>query len=302
MTSRSALLLGLLTLGIHCTAQAGLPEPALRIEQRIRVYQKIPVNVAVVVSSPRASDFAGYHALTVTLDGNGRREDFEFLLSEDGKSLVQLTRLDLTRDPYAEIMSRITLQGRPVRGNPQGRVVAVLYDDFECPFCARVHQVIFPELLKEYGDRVAFIYKDFPLSEIHPWAMHAAVNANCLAGQNGEAYWDFSDYVHANQGIVNADKDLNKQFAALDGIAMQKAARFGLDTAKLQACLKAQNDSGIKDSVKEGEAVGVDGTPTVFVNGQKLDGSASASEFRAAFDRAILDAASAEKSAGPSQR
>ena len=131
---------------------------------------------------------------------------------------------------------------------------------------------------------------------------NAAVSANCLAAQNGEAYWDFADYVHASQGIVNADKDLNKQFAVLDRIAMLDAAKFGLDTAKLQKCLKAQNDSAIKESVKEGESVGVEGTPTVFVNGQKLDGDVSASEFRAAFDRAIQDAAIAANKVAPSRR
>jgi len=60
-----------------------------------------------------------------------------------------------------------------------------------------MHQTLFPEIFKEYGDRVVFIYKDDPLSEIHPWAIHAAVDANCLAVQNVDAYWDFADYIHA---------------------------------------------------------------------------------------------------------
>jgi protein-disulfide isomerase len=74
----------------------------------------------------------------------------------------------------------------------------------------RVHQTLFPELLKEYGDRVAFIYKDFPLSEIHPWAIHAVVNANCLVAQSGDAYWDFADYIYSNQQIVNSQNGLEK--------------------------------------------------------------------------------------------
>ena len=95
-----------------------------------------------------------------------------------------MTKLDLSKDPFAEIMKKIDVSGRPTRGNSQAKVVAVNYDDFECPFCSRMHQTLFPQLLKEYGDRVVFIYKDFPLAEIHPWATHAAVNANCLAAQN----------------------------------------------------------------------------------------------------------------------
>src|ERR1051326_8909216 len=93
---------------------------------------------------------------------------------------------------------------RTVRGTKNAKVVAVNYDDFECPYCSRMHQTLFPQLLKEYGDKIEFVYKDFPLSEIHPWAMHAAVNANCLASQNNDAYWDFADYMHNNQREINS--------------------------------------------------------------------------------------------------
>ena len=69
-------------------------------------------------------------------------------------------KLDLTKDHYTETMSKIDTSGRPVRGNKDAKVVAVNYDDFECPYCSHMHQTLFPELLKEYGDRVAFVYKD----------------------------------------------------------------------------------------------------------------------------------------------
>ena len=104
-----------------------------------------------------------------------------------------MTKLDLTNDPYAEIMKKIDVSGRPTRGNKDAKVVVVNYDDFECPFCSRMHATLFPGIFKEYGDRVLFIYKDYPLEEIHPWAVHAAVNANCLAAQNADAYWDYAD-------------------------------------------------------------------------------------------------------------
>ncbi len=95
-----------------------------------------------------------------------------------------------------------------------------------------MHQTLFPELLKEYGDRVEFIYKDFPLLEMHPWAMHAAVDANCLAAQNGDAYWDFADYLHANQRDVSAAKDRDGQFAVLDRLTMEQGAKHKLDAAE----------------------------------------------------------------------
>ena len=110
-----------------------------------------------------------------------------------------MTRFDLTTDPYAEIMKKIDVSGRPTRGNKDAKVTIVNYDDFECPFCSRMHATLFPGLFKEYGDRVLFIYKDYPIEEIHPWAMHAAVDANCLAAQNNDAYWEYADYLHGNR-------------------------------------------------------------------------------------------------------
>jgi protein-disulfide isomerase len=71
----------------------------------------------------------------------------------------------------------------------------VNFDDFECPLCSRMHQTLFPEILRDYGDRVT--YKDHPVVEIHCWALHAAVDANCLTSQSTDAYWNFVDYIHA---------------------------------------------------------------------------------------------------------
>ncbi len=268
---RATLVLLLICLG--CIAQSTPPEVSRRIEQQVRIFYTIPPNVKVVLGPTKPSEFTGYDALTITFDGGDKKKTYDFLLAKDGKTLLRMTKLDLSKDPFAEIMKKIDVNGRPTRGNSQAKVVAVNYDDFECPFCSRMHQTLFPTLLKEYGDRVVFIYKDFPLAEIHPWATHAAVNANCLAAQNPDAYWDFADYMHANQKEVNSEKSHDGQFAALDRIAMAQGQKHNLDAAKLQACIKAQQDDRIKASVHEGEDLGVEATPTMFINGEKVDGA-----------------------------
>ena len=153
------------------------------------------------------------------------------------------------------------------------------------------HMTLFPEILKEYGDRVTFIYKDYPLVEIHPWATHAAVDANCLAAQNGDAYWDFADYIHANQHDISDQKTPAARFDELDKLTMLQGQKHNLDVTKLQACIKAQDQSAVKASMKEGDAVGVEATPTLFINGQKVDGAVPISEVRAALDRALLQSA-----------
>ena len=285
---RSIVVLVLVCLG--CSAQSATPEQALRIERQVRVYYSVPANVKITLGPFRPSEFPNYQALTINIDGNGKKQDYEFLVSKDGTTLIRMTKLDLTKDPYAEKMKKISLAGRPARGNKDAKVVVVNYDDFQCPFCSKMHQTLFPELLKEYGDRVEFVYKDYPLAEIHPWATHAAVNANCLAAQNADAYWDFADYIHANQREVSGEKTRDAEFAALDRLATAQGQKHNLDATRLQACIKAQNDDSIKASVHEGESVGVEATPTLFVNGEEMDGAIPIADVRAALDRALVEA------------
>jgi protein-disulfide isomerase len=187
-------------------------------------------------------------------------------------------------------MNKIDTTGRPSRGAKSAKVVVVNFDDFECPYCARMHQTLFPEIFKEYGDRVTFIYKDDPLSEIHPWAIHAAVDANCLATQNSDAYWDFADSIHANKREVDAEKTPAARLDALDKITMQQGQKHNLDVAKLQACVKAQKEDAVRASMKEADDLGVNGTPALFINGRKIDGAVPISEVRAALDAALKDA------------
>jgi protein-disulfide isomerase len=225
------------------------------------------------------------------VDSGDKKQDLTFLVSKDRSSMTRLTKFDLTKDPFAETMSKIDVTGRPTRGAKASKVVLVNFDDFECPFCSRMHETLFPGILKEYGDRVTFIYKDYPLTEIHPWAMHAAVDANCLAAQNGDAYWDFADYIHANQHEVNNEKTPGARLEALDKITMLQGQKHALDVVKLQSCIKAQDESSVKASMKQAEAAGAEGsTPTLFINGEKIDGAVPISQVRAALDRALKDA------------
>ncbi len=299
-------LLALLLICLGCSAQSApsdsrakeqvaplsplaAPDLARVVERQVRASYTLPAEVKVSVGLPHASDIPTYDAMTVRFEGGNKSQDYEFLISKDRKTLMRVSRMDLTKDPYAEVMKKIDTSGRPTRGNKDAKVVVVNYDDFECPFCSRMHQTLFPQMLKEYGDRVLFIYKDYPLEEIHPWAVHAAVDANCLAAQNNDAYWDFADYIHSNQQEFNKEKDKERRGAAIDKLATAQGQKHNLDDAKLQACLKAQDDKAVRASMKEGDKVGVNATPTLFVNGQKVDGALPVEEVRSLFDSALKE-------------
>ena len=278
----------LLCLG--CAAQSASPDLTANVERHVRAYYQVPPLVQLQISAPKASDFPNYDALTVTFLQGENKKTYDFLVSKDAKTLIRLTKLDLSKDPYADTISKMDLKGRPTRGNPNAKVIAVNYDDFQCPYCSMLHRTLFPQLLTEYGDRVLFVYKDFPLEEIHPWSKHASIDANCLFAQKNEAYWDFADYIHANQHVVSGEKGQDAQFARVDQIALQQGEKERLDASKLMACLKAQNDDAVKLSMREAGNLGIESTPTLYVNGMKLDGAAPVDQLRAIFDRALKDA------------
>ena len=287
---RSTLILLLICLG--CVAQSTPPDVAHKIERQVRSFYTIPASVNVRVGNITPStDMPGYDAVSVNIDsGEGKTKELKFLISKDRNSMMRVTKFDLTKDPFAELMSKIDLTGRPSRGAKTAKVVVINYDDFECPFCSRMHQTLFPEILREYGDRVTFFYKDYPLAEIHPWAIHAANDANCLAGLNADAYWDFADYVHANKREVDSAATPNARLDLIDRFALLQGQHHNADVVKLQECIRAQNDSEVKASMKEAEDLGVSATPTLFINGQKIDGAVPISEIRAALDNALKDA------------
>jgi protein-disulfide isomerase len=289
-------LIAILFLCLGCAAQANSPEVNRRIERQVRVYwgEKIPPSVNVTVG-PRTSstEFPSYDKVVVTLSHGDRKQDIDFLVSKDGASLVRVVKFDISKDPYAEVMKKIDLSGRPVRGAKDAKVTIVNFDDFECPFCSHMHTQLMQGVLKMYGDRVRIVYKDFPLAEIHPWAIHAAVNANCLAAQSSDAYWQFADYAHANQKQITGGEQkppFTQQFAALDKSASDIAQRLNLQVGPLQACLKAQSTTAVLASMQEGLVLGISATPSVFVNGERVDGAVPMTELQAMINRALRDA------------
>jgi protein-disulfide isomerase len=183
----------------------------------------------------------------------------------------------------------IDVTGRPIRGNPAAKVTVINFDDLECPYCARMHQTLFPATLDRYKDKVRFIYKDNPLPpDMHPWAMHAAVNANCLAAQSGDVYWTYVDYLHSHgQEVSGEDRNLARSFDTLNRIARQVATIAKLDSGKLDACLAKQDDSPVRASMKEAELLRVDGAPVLFVEGERIVGVVPEDQLWLVIDRAL---------------
>ena len=289
-------------LAVGCKAQTppqGATDPVMsrHIEIMVRTQFNVPQDVDVTMGARKPGQIAGFDTLPVTLSHGAKQQTMDFLISTDGKTLARLEKFDLVNDPIFSI----GVTGRPIRGNPAAKVTVINFDDLECGYCARLHQELFPATLDHYKDKVRFVYKDFPLNEIHPWATRAAVDANCLADQSSDVYWTYVDYLHSHGGEVNGEnRDTNRSFATLDRIARQEATLAKLDASKLDACLAKQDDSAVRASTKEGLALGVEATPQVFVNGERFDGALPQEQVWKVIDRA-LRAAGVEVPPAPGQ-
>lgn len=276
-----------LTVGCKAQSTASASSDAAtnrRIEVMVRSQFNVPQDYNVVVGVRKPSKITGFDTLPVTLSRGAKSTVVDFLISTDGKTMARLETFDLTKDPGTSI----DVAGRPIRGNPNAKVTVVNFDDLECPYCARMHSSLFPTTLDRYKDKVRFIYKDDPLVEIHPWAMHAAVNANCLAEQNGEIYWNYVDYIHSHgHDITGEDRNVTKSFEALDRIARQEATVAKLDESKLNACIAKQDEAQVRASSKLAESLGIDGTPALFVDGERINGAVPEQQVWLVIDRAL---------------
>ncbi len=284
------IVLFLVLIGPGCKAQSSSasgamsPETVHRIQTEIRSKYSVPSQINISVGDPKPGDVPGYDQIVVSFIGGTHTTTHNFLLSKDRKTLAHLETIDISQD----LMSKINVKGRPVRGGANATVTIINFDDFQCPFCSRMHATLFPGLLQAYGDKIKIIYRDYPLLEIHPWAMRAAVDANCLADQNNEAYWGFADYAHANQkaiaGTTRAEANLN-----LDKAANDQAQKHQLDQQKLQACIQKQDETAVRASMAEADKLGVDSTPTLFINGERLSGAVPEQELHIILDRILAE-------------
>jgi protein-disulfide isomerase len=257
-----------------------------RIEVMVRAKFDLPQDYSISIGARKPSQVAGYDTLPVTLTKSGQTASLDFLISSDNTKLARLQTFDLVNDPAYHI----DLTNRPVRGNTSAPVTVVNFDDLECPYCARMHETLAKETMARYKDKVRYIYKDDPLVEIHPWAMRAAVDANCLAAQSGQVYWQYVDYLHGHgQEITGEDRNLTKSNASLDRIARDLAAVAHLDDAKLNACIAKQDEAAIRASMAEADKLGINGTPALFVNGERIDGALPQEVVWTVIDRALRE-------------
>jgi len=158
-------------------------------------------------------------------------------------------------------------------GNESAKVVIVEFSDFQCPFCGRFYMETLPQIQANYINtgKVRFVYKHFPLSQIHAFSFKAAEASECAADQG--KFWQMHNMLYENQEKLSVPD--------IKGYASE----LGLDLTQFNQCLDSGTKANkVRNDLSEGQQLGVDGTPSFFVNDQVLVGALPYSDFKKAID------------------
>lgn len=164
----------------------------------------------------------------------------------------------------------VSTNGAPSRGPVRAPVTIVKFEDFQCPFCKRAQPTI-AQLLTKYGDKVRLVHRDFPIDSVHPAARNAHEAARCANEQ--EKFWQYHDVLYANAPKANV------------GDLESYAKQIGLDVQAFDKCMASGKFRNlVQKDVNEGSRLGVNGTPTFFINGRLLSGAEPFDRFAAIID------------------
>jgi protein-disulfide isomerase len=244
-------------------------------DRKISVDELVRTEVDARVPAPTQAELEVFYA-RVKNQVNGqpleavrpRLEDF--LRQRARERRLAEFRRELTKKQSAKVLltpPRFELSipaSAPALGPAGAPITIVEYTDYQCPFCQRAQETV-DVMLERYGSKVRLVHRDYPL-DMHPHARPAAAAAHC-AGDQGR-FWEYRRSLLMQAGDLG-DADLHS-----------RAASLKLDTATFQACLASQrHDDEVQKSLVEGQALGVNGTPTFFINGRFVTGAPSVEAF-----------------------
>lgn len=152
-----------------------------------------------------------------------------------------------------------------VQGSLSAPIVLVEYADYQCPYCAQAYPII-QQLQKKFGDKMVFVFRNYPIQELHPYALHAAIAAE-TANLQGK-FWEMHDIIFQNQRKLDDDS------------LMKYAKEIGLDLEKFKNDFGSKTTvSKVKEDMESGNELGVQGTPAFYVNGKFFTGNWTSIEF-----------------------
>jgi protein-disulfide isomerase len=217
----------------------------------------------VAVRKTIAPGFSEVEVLVGAKDSNDAPRMFRILITPDQKFAIQdSSPVPFGATPFAD--ARAVLQKKadgPYRGSASKDLEIVEFSDFECPHC-KVAQATMDNLVRDYPS-ARVVYQYFPLVSIHPWAHKAAAYGVCVAEQSNAAFFKFADAVFAGQEQTTESN--------ADDMLKAAATKAGVDADKAASCaVKAPALDKVDQSVALAEQLGVNSTPTIYINGRPI--------------------------------
>lgn len=220
-------------------------------------------NIPVKLGPLKQSAAADFYDVPVRVTLNGHVEKGDVYVSKDGKTLLRGTLYNMDADPFAETRAKLKLDGDPTLGPANARVTLVEFSDFECPHCQELYEVM--KTIEVKYPQIRIVYKNFPLTQIHPWAETAAIGGRCAYEQSHAAFWKMESSIFENQDTITPDNVWDR--------LVRYATKAGLQSDTFKACMASDEaKKAVEEDRAEGVALGVDSTPTVYVNGRPLIG------------------------------
>ena len=250
-------------------AHAADPQPPKldkpKLEAYLRYAEGFTPAVKFVIEDPTPSPFNGYYRVVVHLSTSQSKLDRVYYLTPDGKDFISGSIWNVNENPFLDTLQHLPTSG-PSFGPANAKVTVVIFSDFECPYCRAFAKTVRDNLPQKYSNDVRVLFEDFPIQSIHPWAFAASEAAHCIGAQKAEAFWTFHDWIFEHQQEINP------------GNLRDKAAAFvkdqGLDPSKFLSCLDTHAmAANVSDSMKAGQGLQIQQTPTTFVNGRELSGA-----------------------------
>jgi protein-disulfide isomerase len=242
----------------------GVDKAALEAYLRYLDLYRVPVTYKIDDPKP-SKDVPGFSEVAVHLSFENGSKDELYYVSVDGKTILQGDVYHLNQNPFQANLDKLKLVAAPSFGPTTAAVTIVEFGDLECPDCRMEAPLLRHNVPETFSDKVRVYFKDFPLESIHPWARAAAIAGRCIYHQDAQAFWKFYDWIYDNQQDINGD-NLKAKVAGWAG-------ENNLDTLQLGRCIDTKaTEEEVNQSIAEGRALGLRGTPTLFINGRKIGG------------------------------
>jgi protein-disulfide isomerase len=251
------------------------------IEAYVRhLFAEWPAEAKIEVGDPKPSEIPGLREVIVTGSLQGQNAQQKLLMTADGQRFILGTVYDLRQNPFRADMAKLTTDSLPSLGTPGAPVMMVLFTDLQCPFCREEAKTLRANLIQTYPKEVRLYFKDYPLVQMHPWAKPAAIAGRCVFQQSPAVFWQYHDWVFEQQPQITLEN--------LNGKVMEFAQGKQIDGLQLKRCIDTRaTEADVDRSVKEGQSLQVDSTPTLFINGRRINSNLPWPQLKSIIDNEI---------------